>query len=99
MSKLRSVPTMSGSKDLISFDSWKDVLDYARTGAPLYYQGPMDYRATRLYRFTVRARTIRVWPPGSTGRGRMRTSDPFTADAGHADRFLKPALRGIDSLL
>lgn len=97
---------------LDGFTSWSDVLAYARTGGPLYYQAPMDYRPTRLspchpgydtrgkyhdagrgcgpYQYFVKARTIRVWPPGSVGRGRGRTSDPFTADAGHLDRFSRP---------
>ncbi len=34
--------------ELRSFASWKDVLAYARTGGPLYYQAPLDYRPTRL---------------------------------------------------
>jgi hypothetical protein len=42
------------------------------------------------YQYFVRARTIRIWPPGSVGRGRGRTADPFSADAGHLGRFSKP---------
>lgn len=34
--------------ELRSFASWKDVLAYARTGGPLYYQAPLDDRPTRL---------------------------------------------------
>lgn len=75
---------------------------YARSGGPLYYQAPMDVRATRFipseqdprgpvpYTYKVQARTIKMWPPGSVGRGRQRQSDPFTADAGHLDRFSHP---------
>ena len=69
------------------FHTWKEVLAYARTGAPLYYQAPMNYQPSRLTKFQVKAKTIRIWPPGSEGRGRNRTADPFTADAHHLDRF------------
>lgn len=83
--------------NLIPFESWADVLTYARTGQPLYYQAPMDHQATRLrpgaktiFGFEVRAKTIRIWPSGSLGRGRSRTSDPFNADKGHLSRFSHP---------
>jgi len=83
--------------NLIPFQSWADVLTYARTGQPLYYQAPMDHQATRLrpgaktiFGFEVRAKTIRIWPSGSLGRGRQRTSDPFNADKGHLSRFSHP---------
>ncbi len=80
------------------FVTWNDVLDWARGGQPLYYKAPLDYRAVQIwpvrpgqtpgpFNFQVRARTIRIWPEGSVGRGRRRTADPFTADAGHLDRF------------
>lgn len=84
--------------DLVGFGAWRDVLEYARTGGPLYYKAPMDHRATRLYPgkrreagYDVRARSIRVWPYGSIGRGARRTADPFTANAGHLDRFFRSA--------
>lgn len=92
--------------ELSHFQSWPEVLAYARTGAPLYYQAPMDHRATRLSPkkeqgeervYEARDRTIRIWPSGSAGRGRNRTSDPFTADAGHLDRFRRPASAGVVS--
>lgn len=83
---------------LVSFSSWPDVLAYARTGGDLYYQAPLNYRPVRLrpgknqtLTYEVRARSIRIWPPGSIGRGRSRTADPFTADAGHLDRFSRPS--------
>ena len=83
--------------NLIPFESWADVLTYARTGQPLYYQAPLNYQAARLYLggkrpfgYEVRARTIRIWPPGAFGRGHQRTSDPFTADVKHLDRFSRP---------
>lgn len=69
------------------FASWQEVLAFAATGAPLFYWAPMQIAPVRLYSFEVRPRTIRITPPGATGRGRMRTADPFSADAKHLDRF------------
>ena len=69
------------------FASWQEVLAFAATGAPLFYWAPLNIAPVRLWRFEVRARTIRITPPGATGRGRMRTADPFSADAKHLDRF------------
>jgi len=34
--------------NLIRFETWEDVLAYARTGQPLWYQAPLDRRATEL---------------------------------------------------
>ncbi len=55
------------------FNSWSEVLEYARSGAPLYYHAPLNVRPVRL------------------GGVIRRTSDPFTADKGHLDRFLRPS--------
>jgi len=83
------------SEKLGGFATWADVLAAAKAGEPLYYKAPLDVRAIAFhpgrgeYRYEARARTIRMWPPGSVGRGRWRTSDPFTANAGHLDRFFK----------
>lgn len=84
-------------QSLVPFHSWSELMTYARAHGPLFYQAPMDHRATRLTpghgtpnSYEVRARTIRIWPPGSVGRGRSRTADPFTADAGHLSRFFMP---------
>ena len=86
------------SEKLGGFATWGDVLAAAKAGENLYYKAPLDHRATGLAPRTrsgqeqcyeARARSIRIWPPGSTGRGRWRTADPFTADAGHLDRFYK----------
>jgi hypothetical protein len=76
-------------KPLETFDSMADVLVYAAAGGQLYYKAPMNVSPQRI-EYKAKARSIRVFPPGSTGRGRMRTSDPFTADKGHLDRFLRP---------
>jgi hypothetical protein len=76
-----------------AFATWKSVLAYLQKGCPVWYQAPLDARASRLTRgkkpfgYEPRARTVRVYPPGCFGRGKARTSDPFTADAGHLDRF------------
>ncbi len=65
----------------------------ARRGEALHYRAPLDCVATKLtpgkgpYHYAARVRTIRIWPPGSVGRGRFRTADPFTADKHHLDRF------------
>jgi hypothetical protein len=81
------------------FASWRDVLEWAASGRPLFYKAPLDHKTVRLWQgkpsatgafYEVRPRTIRIFPPGSTARGKYRTADPFTADAGHLDRFLRP---------
>src|SRR5574342_879105 len=82
----------------VPFEKWADVLEAARRGKPLYYKAPLDPRPIRLtpsegdktrvpYTYEVKSRTIKIWPPGSVGRGSQRYSDPFTADSGHLDRF------------
>lgn len=87
--------------NLQPFATWPEVLAYARTGQPLYYQAPLDVQPSRLHAVTAergpapfgylaRPRSIRIWPPGSFGRGKQRTADPFTADAGHLSRFSRP---------
>ena len=93
---------------LLGFPSWAAVLAYAETGAPLYYRAPLDARPTRLTvargfitsaepcTYVARARTIRVLT-GCIGRGAQRTSDPFTADAGHLARFSRAEDRTVDA--
>jgi hypothetical protein len=80
------------------FADWAAVLAAAARGERLYYQAPLDVRPTLVrpangertpYTYEARARTLRIYPPGCVGRGRLRTSDPFTADAGHLDRFTR----------
>ena len=80
------------------FKTWREVLDAAKSGDVLYYQAPLNHRPTQLRRLTEgdkwstnvyepKAKTVRIIPYGARGRGRIRTADPFTADAGHLDRF------------
>ncbi len=77
----------------MSFSSWSEVMSAARAGEPLHYKAPLDPHSLRLtagsgpYHYKALGRTIRIWPPGSAGRGKFRTADPFTADAGHLARF------------
>lgn len=80
----------------IAFKSWPEVLASAKRGEALFYQAPLDRFPVTLtpangspgpYRYEARARTIRIYPPGCFGRGKLRTSDPFSADAGHLSRF------------
>ena len=86
------------SESLVPFATWDDVLMAAKLGAELYYQAPLDVKPTRFTPVTnrsvrveqtyeLRVRTIRIFPPGFVGRGRYRTSDPFTADVEHLPRF------------
>lgn len=77
---------------------------YAKAGRPLYYQAPMDQRATRFlpgskqtFAYAAQGRTIRLWPGGSIGRGKSRTHDPFNADSKHLDRFSHPAEQKVES--
>lgn len=79
------------------FKTWAEVLAAAKSDEKLYYQAPMNHRPTALRRilegdkwatgYEPKARTLKIYPPGSRGRGRIRTADPFTADAGHLNRF------------
>ena len=83
----------------VPFSSWPEVLAAARRGDVLYYWAPLDrqpvgfrpqpFRFGPTLSYLVRPRSIRMWPLGSVGRGVGRTSDPFTANAGHLDRFYR----------
>ncbi len=90
----KRTPPGGAMHGFVKYDSWRDVMDDARRGTALFYQAPMDPSPTRLHPapgqplgYEALARTIKIWPPGSAGRGRQRTADPFTADSGHLDRF------------
>lgn len=86
--------------NLAGFNTWHDVLAWARAGKPLYYHAPLNVSPVRLWPgvpvrgsafYTVRPRTIRITPADAHGRGKERMADPFTADAKHLDRFRRPA--------
>jgi len=68
------------AKSFAGFASWRDVLDHVASGAPTYYQAPLDYRPVLV-----------AAEPRSRGRVRVdplsRDADPFTADHKHLDRF------------
>ena len=76
-----------------SFVAWSELLDYIGRGEPVYYQAPMDPRARRIDVKILRRKRVpslvRVSPFGYWPRG-SRPFDPFTADAGHLDRFRRP---------
>lgn len=78
-----------------AFTTWAEVLAHVHSGAPVLYHAPMNLYPVRLspgkhaWGYEARARTVRIYPPGCFGRGKSRTSDPFTADAGHLSRFAK----------
>lgn len=70
-----------------TFETWPTLLAHVRACLPVYYQAPMDPRPVRVRvqflgsRFlTGEYKQIRVFPPS-------HDCDPFTADAGHLDRF------------
>ena len=68
------------------FETFSDLLTYARSGEPLFYQAPMNRTPVRLgfsIQYKVGKKGIRITPPRSEG-------DPFTADVGHLTRFLRP---------
>jgi hypothetical protein len=90
--------------ELVKFGSWSEVMAHAQAGRPLYYQAPLNHQATRFlpgsnqsFSYQAKGRTIRMWPPGSTGRGKSRTADPFNADSKHLDRFSHPAEQKVES--
>jgi hypothetical protein len=86
-------------EDFEGFESWEDVMSWARRGLPLYYHAPLNICPVRLWHeaptrahatYLVRARTLRLTPPDAIGRGPERTADPFTADKKHLSRFKRP---------
>jgi hypothetical protein len=90
--------------ELVKFGSWPEVMAHAQAGRPLYYQAPLNHQATRFlpgsnqsFSYQAKGRTIRMWPPGSTGHGKSRTADPFNADSKHLDRFSRPAEQKVES--
>lgn len=84
---------MSADQGFRSFSAWSELLDYVGRGEPVYYQGPLDNRASRVDAKVLRRKRVpslvRVSPFGYWPRGR-RPFDPFSADVGHLDRFRRP---------
>ena len=87
----------SPSPKFTTYRSWHEVMQDARAGETLFYHAPLDRFPVRLtkgsggpYTYEVMARGVRIYPPGSSGRGKQRTSDPFTANAEHLERFRRP---------
>lgn len=78
-----------------AFDTWEQVLAFAKLGGHMRYRAPMDTAAHPIhprtpgtaYRITYRVvgNKIRITPPKSQ-------ADSFLADAGHLDRFYKPSV-------
>ena len=59
------------------FDSWADVLAHVDAKRPIFYWAPLDVRPVRVFAESRRGK-VRV---------QVRDAYPFTADAGHLDRF------------
>jgi len=61
-----------------------EVIAHLRAGRPLYYKAPLSYRAVRIDNVARPFGKNRIYIRAD----RLdRDSDPFTADAGHLDRF------------
>lgn len=71
-----------------SFASWEEVLAAASIGV-LYYQGPMDYRASKV-RVDILSPVLDGEKPVLRVRG-TRDYDPFVADESHLNRFRRLA--------
>ena len=71
--------------DFATFPSWAEVLRHVKLGLCVWYQAPLDYKPVLIQARTVRGGKVRVRPFGNQ-------ADPFTADAGHLDRFRRIGL-------
>jgi hypothetical protein len=63
-----------------TFSTWREVQDYVNAHYTLFYHAPLDYRPVLVSAKVRRDGKIRVTPV-------YTDADPFTADAGHLDRF------------
>jgi hypothetical protein len=63
-----------------TFESWAQLLDHVAAGYPLFYHAPMDINPAQVSAVLRRDGKLRVTPI-------YASADPFTADAGHLDRF------------
>lgn len=67
-------------KNLKPIASYAEVIEIVKDGKPFFYQGPMDFRATRVTAKIVK-KGIRISPLHGN------SFDAFTADESHLDRF------------
>lgn len=69
------------AQHLATFSTWAQLLDHVKADYPLWYQAPLDVRASRVEAHIRRDGKLRVSPNWSSD------ADPFTADEGHLERF------------
>lgn len=62
------------------FDSWDAVLSHVASGGKVWYHAPLDVLPHSVRVETRKGKKLRVFPW-------TREADPFTADAGHLNRF------------
>lgn len=71
----------AGSPTFATFETWAEVLAHVSADRPIWYQAPLDWRPVRVECHLLRGgQRVRVVPPSAD-------VDPFTADAGHLQRF------------
>lgn len=70
---------------LDTFATWDDVLAHVRAGGEVLYWSPMDVAPVPVVTADALdgSDTLAVFPLS-------RDANPFRADAGHLDRFLRP---------
>lgn len=67
-----------------AFTSWAQLFAHIGGGYPLWYQAPMDDRPVQVSAVRWKDGKVRVYPI-------YTEADPFTADAGHLERFRRAA--------
>lgn len=73
------------AEGFVGFTTWLAVLQYAQSGRPLYYHAPLDPQPRRIHVSALyKNGKLRIAKPSAD-------ADGFTADAGHLERFRKPA--------
>lgn len=70
---------MKPTPGFATFPTWDDVLAHVASGADVHYHAPLNHRPV-LIKAAVKGKGVRVTPYASD-------CDPFTADAGHLERF------------
>ncbi len=76
---------MSAKKSLVGFNSWSDVIAAAMRGEQMWCTAALDIHPTQVVVRVFKNGKIRVVPLSNQGY-------PFTADAGHLNRFLRRSL-------